>query len=180
MNMGEAPNVWLYRRTHVGDPCGCGIFGIHECMASARKECIGKHAVIGIGGKTHDAGGGMRVNWVGIGPHQCQDASPAGNIMVRFDHFCLIDGEAGLHMATEAPTLCKYMFEEGRIPRKGQSSGVDAEYAEAINREIQHILQKFQSSPPSRDRCECATPPSAQHKSCGCKPKPPPKPGKSC
>jgi hypothetical protein len=65
--------VWIYKRTHLGDPSQeTGVFGCHECMRSVRgwpsRNSLG--AIIGIGGKTHDVKSErLKLSWVGKGIH---------------------------------------------------------------------------------------------------------------
>ena len=42
-----ALRVFIYRRTHTGDPCRCGIFGVYDCMGRFRSRDF--DAVLGVG-----------------------------------------------------------------------------------------------------------------------------------
>ena len=60
--------VFIYKRTHTGDPDKNGCFGIEDCMGEKRSWEY--DAVIGIGGRGAEAesyGIDRKVNWIGIG-----------------------------------------------------------------------------------------------------------------
>ena len=150
--------VLIYRRTHVGDPCQCGIFGVHNCMKSCRS--LPYDTVIGIGGvgqwaKSEDIA--RRLTWVGIGPHKHPVTGPAPN--VTFDHFCLMDTKGPL-LDECAPLLAKHMFQRERIPRWSWLASRPPE----IQQEVDALLQRYMRCRPSKRRkCQCqrATLPSS-------------------
>ena len=144
--------VFIYRRTHIGDPCPCGIFGVHDCMG--RNRSWKYDAVIGIGGispRPVSEGIARRLTWVGIGAHK--HPSPWGHSRpyVTFDHFCLMDKE-GPFLTECAPLLAKHIFERERIPRWAWS---DLQALE-IRREIDTLLRRYMKCRPSKRRqCQC-------------------------
>ena len=61
--------VFIYKRTHQGDPDSLGHFGVQDRMGRLRSCRF--DAVIGIGGISDWAeseGISRKVNWIGIGP----------------------------------------------------------------------------------------------------------------
>lgn len=96
----------VYKRTHVNDPDGRGIWGNCDCMGSVRG--FSYEAVIAIGGvgeeaKSHDIHG--KINWIGIGPkrHKYRPRRWRGPL-VTFDRFVLFN-EDGPTLASIAPLL---------------------------------------------------------------------------
>ena len=144
--------VFIYRRTHIGDPCQCGIFGVHDCMRSCRS--LDFDAVIGIGGispRPVSKGIARRLTWVGIGAHKHPVPRRHSRPDVTFDHFCLMD-EKGPLLSECAPLLAKRMFERGRIPRWSWSDSQSLE----IQREIDTLLRRYMRCRPSkRGQCQC-------------------------
>ena len=144
--------VFIYRRTHVGDPCRCGIFGVHNCMKSHRSWRY--DAVIGVGGvgqMAESEGIAMRLTWVGISPHRRPPSARCPVVTVTFDHFCLMDGQ-GPWLSECAPLLAKHMFEEGGIPRSAMSDSRPPE----IQDEIDALIRRHMRCRPSkRGQCQC-------------------------
>ena len=142
--------VLIYRRTHVGDPCECGIFGVHNCMKSRRSWRY--DAVIGVGGvgqMAESEGIARRLTWAGISPHRRLPLARCP--VVTFDHFCLMDGQ-GPWLSECAPLLARNMFEEGGIPRSAMSDSRPP----AIQDEIDALICRHMSCPPSRfTTCQC-------------------------
>lgn len=107
--------VFVYKRTHTGDPCERGVFGCADCMGSLRNWNF--DAAIGIGGLNPWPGcEGIRgkVNWIGIGRHQVgaqvRSEGKRPNAMWAFAHFGLMDGQ-GPVLADVAPALHRYLFD---------------------------------------------------------------------
>ena len=144
--------VFIYRRTHVGDPCRCGIFGVEDCMGRDRSRAY--DAVIGVGGVSTVpklAGIAGRLTWVGIGPHEHRPRVPHRGPHVTFTHFCLMDKDGPL-LREDAPLLARYMFEQEYIPRSGMSESLPR----AIQGEIVRLLHYYRRSPSSSfTRCQC-------------------------
>jgi len=100
--------IWIYKRTHNGDPDAAGCFGSWDCMGAARGRDY--DAVIGVGGIGAEAvanGIAGQLNWIGIGPHRI----PAGKRgpHVFFDHF-LDYGTDGPMFRTLAPRLAERLY----------------------------------------------------------------------
>ena len=144
--------VFIYRRTHVGDPCQCGIFGVHDCMKSCRS--LPYDAVIGIGGLSQLAkseGIARRLTWVGIRPHKHLSRDRHRGPNVTFDRFCLMDTTGPL-LDECAPLLAKHMFQRERIPHWSWLASRPPE----IQQEVDALLQRYRRCRPSKHRkCQC-------------------------
>lgn len=145
-----ALRVFIYRRTHTGDPCRCGIFGVYDCMGRFRSRDF--DAVLGVGVDSPDRGSegiAGRLTWVGIGPckHQSSDQHRAPN--VTFDHFCLMDAKGPL-LRERAPLLSTHMV------RQRMSDSLPFE----VQREVDVLVRRYQRCPGSRSaECRCQDPP---------------------
>jgi hypothetical protein len=101
--------VFLYKRTHVGDPDEGGRFGIDDCMGRLR-DCS-FDAVIGIGGICSQAiadGIGGKVKWIGIGPRRVAPKGRKGSVIL-FNHFALYES-AGREFDGIAPALALRLY----------------------------------------------------------------------
>ena len=126
-------NVFIYKRTHKGDPCICGFFGVHNCMKSFRDREFTD--VIGIGGTSEDQDISKKVNWIGVNAIKLlQKNLPS---IITFKKFCLYEDE-GLELEKIAPNLYKYMFDEesSHYRRSFHSKNL----AQNIQEEIYNIL----------------------------------------
>src|SRR5262249_39677120 len=92
-----------------------GVFGIHDCMGSARSRNF--DAVIGVGGKSpwdgHE-GIAYKINWIGIKPKKTDAGRRKRGPHVTFEYFVL-DDENGPEFKTLAPKVFKYMFEDKHV-----------------------------------------------------------------
>lgn len=101
--------VSIYKRTHTGDPCGCGVFGANDCMGGKRLHCIKYHAVIGVAGPKPDRGSEKiagRLTWVGIGP-RILDEFGRGPVL-SFERFNLLN-ENGPLLSECAPEFWNWV-----------------------------------------------------------------------
>jgi hypothetical protein len=150
--MEKPLNTLVYKRTHKGDPCECGIFGIDDCMGQVRNWTF--DAVIGVGGKSpwsRDAGIARKVNWIGICPSKSEAPSPRESL-VTFDRFLLLN-EKGPELKKLAPRFFSYMFEEKHV-RLVKSRSLPAK----MQQEVEDILQWADNHPethPSKFICGC-------------------------
>lgn len=137
--------VFIYRRTHVGDPCQCGIFGVDDCMGQDRSWHY--DAVLGVGVDRPDPGSegiAGRLTWVGIGPHKHQSPDHRGP-NVTFDHFCLLNAEGPL-LGDCAPLLAAHMV------RVRMSDSLPFE----VRCEVDALVRRFRSCRRSRlAECRC-------------------------
>ena len=104
--------VSIYKRTHAGDPCECGIFGANDCMGSKRLHCLKYDAVIGVAGPKPDRGHEKiagRLTWVGIGPKKLERFKRGP--LLSFDRFNLLN-ENGPELFKHAPDFWKWVKEE--------------------------------------------------------------------
>ena len=138
--------VFIYRRTHTGDPCRCGIFGVYDCMGQFRSRDY--DAVLGVGVDRPDRGcEGIagRLTWVGIGPrrHRSSDQHRAPN--VTFDHFCLMDATGPL-LRECTPLLSTHMC------RQRMSDSLPFE----VQREVDALVRRYRKYPGSQfAECRC-------------------------
>lgn len=120
--------VLIYKRTHKGDPCKKGIFGINNCMGSVRGWKY--NAVIGIGGKRPwkmDKDIAYKINWIGITPYKHQTN------VITFEHFCLYE-EDGVLLEEIAPKLHNYMYSQPTSPQRFvKSTSLSKDIREEIN-----------------------------------------------
>ena len=150
--------VFIYRRTHIDDPCKCGIFGIHDCMGCCRTWNY--DAVVGVGvDRPHRNSKGIagRLTWVGIGPRK-HDFPGGRGPQVSFDHFCLMN-EDGPLLEDCAPGLAK---DKARM-RMSDSLPPD------FQREVKELVErywKFPSSQSTQCQCESTSPPRPRTKQC--------------
>ncbi len=144
--------VFVYKRTHPGDPGPEGCFGIDDCMGSHRNWKY--DAVIGVGGiggepESHGIDG--KINWIGIGPDKKYVPNKSGP-EVTFDHFRYY-GSAGRDLCELAPNLANRIYSKNvRVLVKDFS---DKEYIE-----VENILKLAENSDPSS--CRVAKPDKAQ------------------
>lgn len=100
--------VLVYKRTHQGDPCEHGLFGVGDCMGSVRSYVF--DAVIGVGGKGLEPrreGIAKKLTWIGIGP-KCAGRAKRGPVW-SFRHFILFE-EHGPAVRDLAPNLALRMY----------------------------------------------------------------------
>src|SRR4051812_25173766 len=101
--------LFVYKRTHNGDPGPMGCFGIYNCMGSRRGDDF--DVVIGIGGMGQEArshGIAGKVNWIGIGPKR--HAVPVmRHPVITFEHYLDLTAE-NCDFRAEAPMLAKRMY----------------------------------------------------------------------
>lgn len=109
--LNNEPVVLIYKRTHKGDPCSKGVFGVYDCMGKVRNRKY--DAVIGIGGKCPDVGHediAYKINWIGIMPEKMPPKSNKHRgPWVTFKKFCLYE-EDGECVKKIAPELYDYMY----------------------------------------------------------------------
>ncbi|MCB1104691.1 MAG: hypothetical protein KDK74_08175 [Cephaloticoccus sp.] len=98
--------VFVYKRTHSGDPDSRGIFGIKSCMGRCRSWNF--KAVIGIGGKTAGDELAFKINWIGLDRSDAGTATD-GNPCLIFKHFLAL-GNRGPELKTIAPNLASKLF----------------------------------------------------------------------
>lgn len=144
--MGGPLRVLIYRRTHAGDPCQCGIFGVHDCMGQCRSWDY--DAVLGVGVDRPDPGyEGIagRLTWVGVGPRRRQSPDRHRAPNVTFDHFCLMDAQGPL-LKDCAPLLSTHMA------RVRMSDSLPFQ----VQREVDALVRRYQTCPGSRfAQCRC-------------------------
>lgn len=111
--------VLIYKRTHTGDPCKCGVFGVHDCMGRIREWNY--DAVLGIGAKTAPKTLTGRLTWVGISRQRGDEKykrrrmgkrGPVCNSVFTFMHFHLMN-DKGPSLDRCAPCLQDYMDSRG-------------------------------------------------------------------
>jgi len=135
--------VFIYKRTHKGDPNTQGHFGVEDCMGRLR-DCS-YDAVIGIGGISNWAESeqiSMKVNWVGIGPRKVPQPRQRGPIIL-FDHFRIFE-ERGKELISIAPLLARRLLHP-KAPRFVFSPRLSSSEQSEVNR----ILTEAQDAPPS-------------------------------
>jgi hypothetical protein len=104
----------MYKRTHVGDPDEQGRFGINDCMGKVR--AFRYDAVIGVGGIGYEPrrhGIDRKITWVGIGPRWNYRISGYRAVIVKFEHFILLDRDGPL-LHSMAPNLACRLYSGGR------------------------------------------------------------------
>ncbi len=147
--------VFIYKRTHPGDPREEGIFGIEDCMGCKREYDF--DAVIGIGGRTCTRaafkGIRLKINWAGTDPKALtlNGRHCRANALV-FKRFKLYE-EHGALIEKEYPYLFKYMYITHNRARSKMIDTSDAEtYGQALIDEINSILADIGNMPsPSYD-----------------------------
>lgn len=135
--------IFIYKRTHKGDPDKAGCFGVYDCMGRFRS--CGFDAVIGVGGtgrQAKTAGIDGRLNWIGIGPRKESHRGMSGPV-VTFDHFVLFE-EKGKKLLAVAPILARRLYS-----RHGPRFLFIDEFNEAEQREIAHLLKMAKTKPRS-------------------------------
>ena len=100
-NIETAMTVFIYKRTHTGDPGESGVFGINDCMGKMRNGDY--DAVIGIGGKTAQKEIKYKINWIGLIPKKISSPKRKGDIVV-FARFKLYE-ECGINIKDHYPNL---------------------------------------------------------------------------
>ncbi|MXY91132.1 MAG: hypothetical protein F4Y89_11440 [Gammaproteobacteria bacterium] len=149
---GARMRISIYKRTHMGDPCECGIFGSYDCMGEKRKHCLNYDAVIGVAGSEPDRGSEQiagRLTWVGIGPRQL-DTFKRG-LVLSFDHFNLLN-EDGPKLSEQAPKFWEWVKELKRGFRDSNNLPLK------IRSEVVALVTKFRGSSPSpfeMGGCQC-------------------------
>jgi hypothetical protein len=135
--------VFIYKRTHQGDPNTLGHFGVQDCMGRLRS--CNFDAVIGIGGIcawAESEGISLKVNWIGIGPKRIPQAGQRGPL-VLFDHFSIFE-EKGQELIRIAPLLARRLLRP-KAPRFLFSTGLSA--SEQL--EVDRILTAAKDAQPS-------------------------------
>jgi len=135
--------VFIYKRTHQGDPNMLGHFGIQDCMGGLRNCSF--DAVIGVGGISKWAqseGISLKVNWIGIGPKKIPQAGQRGPV-VLFDHFSILE-EKGQELSALAPLLARRLLHP-KAPRFIFSTGLST----SEQSEVERILKAAKDAPPS-------------------------------
>lgn len=135
--------VFIYKRTHQGDPNSLGHFGVQDCMGRLRSCSF--DAVIGIGGIcawAESEGISLKVNWVGIGPTKLPQEGQRGPI-VLFDHFSIFE-ERGVELSSVAPLLARRLLHP-KAPRFLFSTGLSA----SEQSEVSRILMAAKDAAPS-------------------------------
>ena len=159
--------ILIYRRTHMPDPCQCGVFGIRDRMGTVRSWEY--DAVIGIGGITAKSDMSYKLTWVGINAHKqnsltvgedkkckrrkCKKADIKKQLrapLFTFDHFCLMN-EEGPMLCDCAPLLYRHMFMCEKIPHAGLSTSQE----NSIQDEIFNLINRYRNCPFSQGRCQC-------------------------
>src|SRR6476660_8376148 len=144
-SLEDVVRIFVYKRTHQGDPDGQGWFGNDDCMGRLRSCDF--DAVIGIGGicdwaKTQ--GISRKLNWIGIGAKK-QGTYKRGPL-VAFDHFVLFE-ENGIEFQVIAPALASHLL---------ISNGPRFLFSDDFNRtereEADRILKLAETAPPSAKR----------------------------
>lgn len=149
--------VLIYKRTHTGDPCKCGIFGVNDCMGRFRERWK-YDAVLGIGA-VHPWPDSMdikgKLTWVGIFRQKGVDKYQHNRGPVfTFKHFRLMDG-SGPEITECAPELWNYVKSRRSfvldLSRQNPSKA-------DIQRQVEDILKRHQKNPKSISRsgeCHC-------------------------
>ncbi len=138
--------VFIYKRTHKGDPDAGGRFGIEDCMGRLRNCSF--DAVIGIGGIrpwTRDADIAALVNWIGIGPRRKPPKGRRGDVIV-FSHFALFENK-GREFAELAPALAECLLRT-KSPRFLITDETNKSHRPKFA-EIERILNLGRNYPPS-------------------------------
>lgn len=137
--------VFIYKRTHNGDPSEQGCFGVHDCMGAGLRGSD-FDAVIGVGGKGGEAKHSQiarKLNWIGIGPHW-EALARKPWVLVRFDHFLWLRRDEML--SDKAPRLADRMYEKRYPPRFVFSNKLPDEE----QKEVRRLLKMAENAPPSR------------------------------
>ncbi len=149
--------VLIYKRTHTGDPCECGIFGVGDCMGKIR-SAWNYEAVIGVGGlrpwrRSKEIAG--RLTWVGINRQKGDEKHKAKRGPVfTFKHFCLMNREGPL-VAECAPRLWDHLKSRRSFVldlSKSPPSTADIQY------EVKALLDKYRRNSASisySGECHC-------------------------
>jgi len=138
--------IFIYKRTHKGDPDKDGCFGVYDCMGRFRRCDF--DAVIGVGGigrQARAAGIDARLNWIGIGPRKELHQGISGPV-VTFDHFVLFE-EKGKKLLDMAPILARRMYS-----KHGPRFLFNDKVNEAEQTEIACILRMAKTEPRSAGR----------------------------
>lgn len=147
--------VLIYKRTHTGDPCRCGIFGVNDCMGSFRGRW-NYDAVLGIGvahpwPNSKEIAG--KLTWVGIFPKKGDeqyrhDRGP----VFTFDHFRLLDG-SGPKLKECANSLWKYA--KSRRSFILDLSVQDCAMAN-VREDVEKLIDKYRNKPSTSKKGECS------------------------
>lgn len=136
--------VFIYKRTHKGDPREEGWFGIEDCMGSRRKSRF--DAVIGVGGigaMARADGISGKVNWIGIGAQKIDFRERARGPLIVFDNFVLWE-EKGEDFRPLAPALAKRLYSQ-----KATRSVFSDRISEEEREEVRRLLKLAENAPPS-------------------------------
>ncbi|MCG9720187.1 hypothetical protein [Shewanella sp. Isolate7] len=129
--MQDIKNIFVYKRTHVGDPNVEGEFGINDCMGEIRDYDF--DAVIGVGGLGDEPcsyGIDRKINWIGIKPTRIKGSEVHRADILKFEKFVLLES-TGPIFEQRAPLLAKRLYQEGA--RFVFTSMTGKEREEAIN-----------------------------------------------
>jgi len=141
--MAAQMRVFIYKRTHVGDPDEGGRFGIHDCMKRLRNCHF--DAVIGIGGICSQAiaeGISGKINWIGIGPRRKAAKGRRGSVIL-FDNFVLYE-DTGREFDGIAPTLAARLY-----TRKSPRFLFSDDFNDTEKAEVERVLKLAKNKPPS-------------------------------
>lgn len=138
-NTETAMKVFIYKRTHTGDPGESGVFGINDCMGKMRNGDY--DAVIGIGGKTAPKEIKYKINWIGLIPKKISSPKRNGDVVV-FANFKLYE-DCGNNIQDYCPNLFNYMYNPGRRFTKASN------LPENVLEEVKLILDSIKDCPAS-------------------------------
>jgi hypothetical protein len=132
--------LFIYKRTHSGDPGPTGCFGIYNCMRSRRADDF--EVVIGVGGEGRQAishGIAGKVNFIGFGPER--HVVPVMRYpVITFEHFLDLSRE-DCDFRAEAPRLAARMY--------GSSLHFVKHISQAELIEIEKLLKRAKAAPRS-------------------------------
>jgi len=134
--------VFIYKRTHEGDPDEDGCFGCCDCMGTRRAWDF--DAVIGIGGIGNEAkrnGIAGKVTWIGVGAEKTPSRRFRGPL-VTFDHFIIFQCEDGPDLAEIAPALARRFYVK-------KARHVFDDFNTKEKDEIKSLLRLGEGEPPS-------------------------------
>ena len=152
--------VMIYKRTHKGDPCKCGVFGVRDCMGSFRSSRE-YDAVLGIGGygnKPKSQGIAGKLTWVGvfrkIGEEKYWKTRKKKKLPVfTFKHFKLWD-KCGDSLENRNSHLWRYV----KHRRSFILDLSNPKICNEIRTEVENILKKCIEQPASKSvsgECNC-------------------------
>lgn len=153
IDIAKINTVWVYKRTHVGDPSIEGLFGHSDCMGSLRDNKF--DAVIGIGGLGDEAQSydmNNKINWVGIIPHIYSKEKGHRACTYEFEHFVLFEN-VGPAIKDFAPLLYNHMYREKHV-RQIKNGITPEEFEEvlgiikwSLSEEAQSLFEQYKLNP---------------------------------